>query len=193
MNKENLAKRLNQHLIKIYGESVQSEEITVLTNSIVNYLAQAKNQIAKDHKTQSLNKWTEKSVLLITYANSITDESEIPLKILHNFLNSYLSNIISIVHILPFFPSSSDHGFSVVDYYSVDSKYGSWDEVKKLALDFDVMYDVVLNHGSAKSGWFQNFLNCEGLGSDFFYTANKNEDMGDFIRSVAVESQRIRL
>ena len=37
MNKENLAKRLNQHLIKIYSESYHSEEITVLTNNIVNY------------------------------------------------------------------------------------------------------------------------------------------------------------
>ena len=176
MNKENLAKRLNQHLVKIYGESSPSEEITFLTDNIVNYLADAKDEIFKDDKIQSLNKWSEKSILLITYANSITSDSEIPLKTLNNFLNSHLSDLVSIVHILPFFPSSSDHGFSVVDYYSVDSKYGSWDEVKKLALDFNVMYDVVLNHGSSKSDWFQNFLNCEGFGSNFFYTANKDVD-----------------
>ena len=146
MNKENLAKRLNQHLVKIYGESSPSEEITFLTDNIVNYLADAKDEIFKDDKIQSLNKWSEKSILLITYANSITSDSELPLNTLNNFLNSHLNDLVSIVHILPFFPSSSDHGFSVVDYYSVDSKYGSWDEVKKLALDFNVMYDLSLIH-----------------------------------------------
>ena len=63
MNKENLAKRLNQHLVKIYGESSSSEEITVLTDNIVNYLADAKDEIFKDDKIQSLNKWSEKSIL----------------------------------------------------------------------------------------------------------------------------------
>ena len=48
MNKENLAKRLNQHLVKIYGESSSSEEITFLTDNIVNYLADAKDEIFKD-------------------------------------------------------------------------------------------------------------------------------------------------
>ena len=57
MNNENLAKRLNQHLVKIYGESSPSEEITVLTDNIVNYLADAKDEILKDDKIQSLNKW----------------------------------------------------------------------------------------------------------------------------------------
>ena len=82
MNKENLAKRLNQHLVKIYSESSHSEEITVLTDNIVNYLADAKDEISKDDKIQSLNKWSEKSILLITYANSITSDSELPLKTL---------------------------------------------------------------------------------------------------------------
>ena len=107
------------------------------------------------------------------FENSITSDSELPLKTLNNFLNSHLNDLVSIVHILPFFPSSSDHGFSVVDYYSVDSKYGNW--VKKIASDFDVMYDVVLNHGSAKSDWFQNFINVRDLDLTSS-TANKNED-----------------
>ena len=37
--------------------------------------------------------------------------------VLNKFLKNYIKNIFSTIHILPFFPSSSDGGFSVIDFF----------------------------------------------------------------------------
>ena len=51
-----------------------------------------------------------------------------------------------------------------------EEKYGDWKDIKNISEDFDVMCDVVLNHGSVKSEWFQNFINGNGDGANYFYT-----------------------
>ena len=59
--------------------------------------------------------WSQHDILLITYGNSILETDTLPLDSLHKFLNQYLHDSINCVHILPFFPYSSDDGFSVID------------------------------------------------------------------------------
>ena len=62
------------------------------------------------------------------------------------------------LHILPFFPSSSDDGFAVKDYYNVDNEFGDWKDIINISKSFRVMADVVINHGSSEGVWFKNFI-----------------------------------
>ena len=75
---------------------------------------------------------------------------------------------INTVHILPFFPYSSDRGFSIIDYEEVDPRLGSWDDIDVLAAQFRLMFDGVFNHASSRSRWFQRFLNGHPGYEDFF-------------------------
>lgn len=102
--------------------------------------------------------FSEKDVVLITYADSLRRSGEAPLRTLHRFANRYFGEILSTIHLLPFFPYSSDDGFSVIDYYRVHPDVGSWEDVEFLCGDFDLMFDLVLNHLSSRSPWFQNYL-----------------------------------
>jgi len=96
--------------------------------------------------------------VLITYGDSLRKDDELPLQTLYQFAESYLKGVFSTIHILPFYPYSSDDGFSVVDFFSVDPALGSWKDVKKLGGEFNLMVDHVVNHISSKSKWFQKYL-----------------------------------
>ncbi len=138
-------------------------------------------------KNYSPKGWvTENDVMLITYADSIKDEEEKPLVTLNKFLSTYADDVITAVHILPMFPYTSDDGFSVVDYYKVDDKLGSWDDVRELSKKFDLMLDAVINHVSKSSKWFQSFLKCKGKYKNYFIVADPNEDYSTVIRPRAL-------
>ena len=95
------------------------------------------------------------------------------MKILNDFLKNFIKNSINIVHILPYYPSSSDGGFAVTDFFKVDSKYGNWSDLKKISKSYKIMSDVVLNHASSKSIWFKNFLKIKEKEKIIFYTMIK--------------------
>jgi len=128
------------------------------------------------------NPWSQRDVAVITYGNSILNEDEVPLHTLHRFLNSYLKDTINFVHILPFFPYCSDDGFAVIDYYQVNPELGDWQDMQSIAADYRVMADLVINHCSTSSEWFQNFVNGKGYGYDYFYTAPPNANVSDVVR-----------
>ncbi len=120
--------------------------------------------------------WSEQDVILITYGDSVNSEGLSPLQGLHQFLREYLNGLVSAVHILPFFPFSSDDGFSVIDYYQVNYKLGDWGDVQKLNLDFELMFDLVMNHCSRQSLWFNDFVNGTGEGQDYFIESDPKLD-----------------
>ena len=101
---------------------------------------------------------TERAAILITYGDSLKKEGEAPLATLHAFANQYLKGAISNIHFLPFFPYSSDDGFSVMDFFEIDPALGTWQDVAAIGEDFELMFDYVVNHFSAKGQWFQNYL-----------------------------------
>jgi len=136
----------------------------------------------KTVKKYNENKWDEKEVALITYGDSIISAGEKPLIILYRFLEKYLKDCIHTVHILPFFPYSSDDGFSVIDYSQVNPELGSWKEIKKISRDFNLMVDLVINHISVNSIWFQNYLNNKHPGRDFFIEMNPAENFSQVVR-----------
>lgn len=127
-------------------------------------------------------KWDESDVLLITYGDSIVREGRRPLVELQNFLARNLKDAFSAVHVLPFNPYSSDDGFSVIDYREVNPELGDWEDLKSIARDFELMADLVINHCSRESRWFQNFLNGRDPGRDYFIDGLEFEDLTAVVR-----------
>jgi len=127
-------------------------------------------------------KWDETDVVLITYGDSIKKDGEPPLQTLKTFLDTHLKEQISVVHILPFFPYSSDDGFSVIDFREVNPELGSWKDVEQLTTHFDLMVDLVINHASTQSKWFQQFLQQCGKGKDYFITENPDTYLSEVVR-----------
>ncbi|WP_404304985.1 sugar phosphorylase [Neorhodopirellula lusitana] len=127
--------------------------------------------------------WDHRDVVLITYADQVSDGDTAPLNAQHDFLVRHeLDKRIRCVHLLPFCPSTSDDGFSVADYLAVDPAFGTWDDIQSLGQDFDLMYDLVLNHSSQKHEWFQKFLAGDEEHADFYCTANPDTDLSSVIR-----------
>ena len=102
--------------------------------------------------------FSEKDVFLITYGDTLNKKGELPLKTLYEFAIKYFKHVFSTIHILPFYPFSSDDGFSVIDFFTVNPELGHWKDIRRLGGEFKLMFDLVLNHVSAKSMWFQNYL-----------------------------------
>jgi len=126
--------------------------------------------------------WSHEEIVLITYADSITSDSKTPLETLKYFADQYLSGRISTIHILPFFPYSSDDGFSVIDYSVVNQSHGDWDQIEAIGENFKLMGDVVLNHCSARSLWFENFKKGRNPGKDFFITVKPDAVLNEVVR-----------
>ena len=153
--------KIKSYIRKIYKNN---RDASRLLNSIVSLIDE--DNLASKKKITSKN-WSQKSSFLITYADSIKSENDSPLLVLNQFLQKYIDSIDSI-HILPFMPSSSDSGFSVIDYYKIDEKFGDWKDLNLISKNKNIMIDIVLNHASRNSKWFANFLKGSGQGHDFF-------------------------
>lgn len=130
------------------------------------------------------NSWSQKDIITITYGDSIKsdDESEEPLETLHKFINERLKGVVNGIHILPFFPYSSDDGFSVIDYTRVNDALGEWDQIVAIGKEYNLMADLVINHCSSRSGWFDNFKQRKSPGSDYFIEADPNTDLSAVVR-----------
>lgn len=128
------------------------------------------------------NLWDQSDVMLITYADSIRRQGEDPLETLESFLHTHLNEAISTVHLLPFFPYSSDDGFSVMDYTTVNPSSGSWDQITDITRHFNVMGDLVINHCSSRSLWFDNYKKGIEPGASFFYEVSPDLDLSEVVR-----------
>jgi sucrose phosphorylase len=125
---------------------------------------------------------SERDALLIAYPDQVLDTDQAPLECLDAVCTRFLSGIINGLHILPFFPASSDDGFSVVDYRSVDSNLGEWRHIQQLRRRYNLMFDVVLNHVSVRSSWFEAFLRNESPYSEYFITIDGDPNLGAVAR-----------
>ena len=122
--------------------------------------------------------WDQTDAILITYGDQGSQAGEAPLATLRKFLvERGLGELASTVHILPFFPYSSDDGFSVIDYCQVDPALGDWNDVALLGRDFNLMFDLVVNHCSQRSQWFQKYLAGEEPYTSFFLEVDPGEDV----------------
>ncbi|PJE28296.1 Sucrose phosphorylase [Pseudooceanicola marinus] len=126
--------------------------------------------------------WSERDALVITYGNSIVDGQHKPLDLLRHFLHTHLSGVVNGVHILPFFPWTSDDGFAVTDYRAVNPVLGDWSDIQRIGSEFLLMSDLVLNHVSSSSAWFNAYRQGHDPYDKFFFEASPDDDLSDVVR-----------
>ncbi len=135
---------------------------------------------AQESKKQGY--FSQEDVILITYGDSIQKEGQTPVATLHEFADGYLQGAISGVHFLPFFPYSSDDGFSVKDFFAIDPALGTWEDVNAVGRDFELMFDYVLNHFSSKSNWFESYLEGKEGFREFAIEVDPTTDLSQVTR-----------
>ena len=174
-----LHQRVVQHLESIYDEV----ELPLTTTELATRLLEIMRLDVGCHAPEPfLNLWDQSEITMITYGDSIRKVGETPLRTLHRFLNSHLSETISSVHLLPFFPWSSDDGFAVINFSSVNESLGDWQDIQSVAYDYRLMADLVINHCSSRSLWFENFRQGKDPGKDYFFTASPDDDLDQVVR-----------
>ncbi|MBA9042325.1 sucrose phosphorylase [Bacillus aryabhattai] len=156
----------------------ENENIDLLLSKVEESII---NMKAKNLKNRKQN-WDEKDVVLITYGDQFYVENEPTLQTFKKMYNQYLSEQFPIVHILPFYPYSSDDGFSVIDYKKVNPHMGDWNEISELATSARLMFDDVCNHISAKSEWFQEYLKGNPEYRNFFIEMDPKYDLSAVTR-----------
>jgi sucrose phosphorylase len=165
----NIREKISAQLVFLYGESTANAYMPELERLLDVYYAHKPQEMIDYEKTYDpKNRFTESDVILITYGDLIKGEKKSPLSTLADFCDTYLDGTINTLHLLPFFPYSSDRGFSVVDFETVDPKLGTWHDIEDLEGRYQLMFDGVINHVSAKSRWFQEFLNGNPQYWNFF-------------------------
>jgi len=126
--------------------------------------------------------WDESDIMAITYGDSIKKEGEKPLTTLKCVLDHHLKDSVSMVHILPYYPYSSDGGFAVKDYEIINPELGTWKEVNEISQDYRIMADLVVNHCSSEHPWFESFCRGEPDYQDYFVQASPEDDLSKVVR-----------
>jgi len=125
---------------------------------------------------------SQQDVVLITYADMVQSKDRAPLDVLREFCSQHLKGAISTVHLLPFYPWTSDDGFSVVDYRQVHPDYGKWTDIENFSKEFQLMFDLVLNHCSSKSPWFKEFVSGVEPGMNYIMEGDPEADLSAVVR-----------
>ena len=151
MNQDQVTGRIQEHLTALYGSEIALETWEKLQDRLEDF------DFAESTKS-TLDTLNELDALLITYADQFQVPDQAHLLSLADFIRDHLKGMISAVHLLPFFPYSSDDGFAVIDYKQVDPEMGQWSDLHHLRDCCNLMFDAVINHISSQSEWFQKYL-----------------------------------
>jgi sucrose phosphorylase len=170
--KQAILNQIKDRLVFCYGDTVGQETF----ERVSALLADSADGDFKD------SRWSQEDVLLITYGDTFLRDGEKPLETLHDFLKTHVKKAINNVHILPFFPYSSDDGFSVIDYHQVNPDLGDWPDVEKLGEDYHLMFDFVVNHISRESLWFTHYKADNPPYNKFFIEMKGDEDVSQVTR-----------
>lgn len=175
--------RIEQHLSSLYGETAARDLVPRIIECWTHYGFQSGTIENNQKPSLSL---TQRDALLITYGDQLRKDGEKPLETLRNFLSTQVEGVVSGVHILPFYPYTSDDGFSVTDWFAVDQQLGEWSDIQKLGDNFDLMFDAVFNHLSAKSAWFKKYIEDDPAYRNFFIDVQGDPDLSGVVRPRAL-------
>jgi sucrose phosphorylase len=178
---ETIRTRLHNDLSFVYGAEQAAELLPQLLTLINRY-----RQPAVPARPTLREQLTHADAMLITYGDQISEDGVAPLHSLSDVLQQRIAGLISCVHILPFYPYTSDDGFSVVDYRMIDPQLGDWSHVQRLSQHFRLMFDAVVNHISASSAWFQGFLRDQPPYTDYFVVVDPTTDLSQVTRPRAL-------
>ncbi|MEL6381438.1 MAG: sugar phosphorylase [Cyanobacteria bacterium J06626_18] len=181
--------RLRDRLCKLYGTAAADQWMPELERILQVHWAHKPPELIEAEKSFDIeNRFTEQDSILITYGDLLLGEEACPLETLANFFQTVprFKDFINTLHILPFFPYSSDRGFSVRDFRTVDPKLGSWQDIELLNQNFQLMFDAVFNHISAASEAFQEMLNDNPLYQDTFTVYHSPDELTPEQRALIV-------
>lgn len=166
---EGAESRLCSRLAKLYPD-----DVGVADRVIAAAAARRSNRAARelDHT----------DVMLIAYADHVSQPGEAPLRTLATAANELFGNAITGIHLLPFTPFTSDGGYAVADYSRPDSRFGEWSDIESLAETHTLMFDCVLNHTSAAHPWFRGYLNGDPDFADFYIRQDSGFDILGVVR-----------
>ena len=170
-----IMRRLRQRLSTLYGE----DDAGILFERLAMLVGRYGIGLDGDEVPP---RWDQTDSILITYGDMVRNENEPPLTVLRRFLGQHVKGCIRNVHLLPFFPYSSDDGFSVIDYRAVDPEPGKWEQVQDIGKDYGLMFDLVLNHCSRESGWFKNYIAEVAPHRDYFIEVEPGTDLSSVVR-----------
>jgi glycosidase len=173
---------LSKYLELLYGDVDTGELAGKLTQLLKRWQPHLDGSQVQDGKS----KFDEKDVLLIAYADQVTEPGQIPLRTLGRLCRQHIGGMVTGIHLLPFYPWSSDDGFSVKDFTAVEAAYGTWEDIADLGRDFDLMFDAVFNHVSAQGKWFQSYLADAPRYRDFFISVEGTPDLSKVVRPRAL-------
>lgn len=168
-------RRLRQRFQHLYGP--QAEQCVERLSMLIGRYGLGLQPI------ESMERWSERDTVLITYGDIVRKPDERPLETLAAFLSRHVGRgEIRGVHILPFCPYSSDDGFSVIDYREVDAELGDWDDIMAIAKHHKLMVDIVLNHVSRQSSWFMDYVSGVLPAADYFIEVSPEQDLSSVVR-----------
>ncbi len=165
--------KIAEHLAALYGNAIGRATFRRLEALIADY---------RRRITPGTASLTERDAILITYADQVREANSSPLATLADFCRAHLAGVVSGVHILPFYPFTSDDGFSVVDYRAVNPVFGTWQDVTRIGSQFRLMFDAVITHISANSAWFQGFMRDDPRYRDYFIVVPDGVDLSRVVR-----------
>lgn len=172
--------RMRQRLLYLYGAAAADAWLPELERVLkVHHAHKPPQMIEKERYYDPRERFSNEHLILITYGDSVQGNGPTPLASLRHFIDTFTRGTINTLHILPFFPYSSDRGFAVIDDRRVDAKLGSWDDIRETKGCYDLMFDAVLNHCSSCCEMLQEFLNGNPLYRDFFIAYDSPEDLTD--------------
>lgn len=165
--------RIRERLAFVYGPEIAHDLFTQITELVSRY---------EGKMPTGMTGWNQKDALLISYADSLLG-SESPIRELHGFLKRNLTGEITLVHLLPFFPYTSDDGFSVVDYRMIRDDLGDWNDIESFSRNYRTVFDGVVNHVSASSRYVQGYLQDEPDFRDFCISLPADTDTSSVLRT----------
>lgn len=171
-------RKILSHLEAIYGKELAKKYQSKFEKKV---------EQLSSFSCDEIREFDESDAIMITYGDSISKVgSESKIQTLTEFAKKYLDSAISTIHILPCFPYTSDDGFSIVDYKKINPELGTWSDVEELTKDYRLMLDLVANHISKSSYWFQEFLKGNEKYRDYFITCNPSSDYSSVVRPRAL-------
>ncbi len=179
---QKIPSRLRDQLSQLLAAIYPGHNTDTLCEAVIDAFWSGAAQPRRRGRLLSNPLWSQRDSYVITYGNSIVDGEHKPLDLLHDFLDANLRGSINGVHILPYFPFTSDDGFAVTDYLAVNSTLGAWEDIERIADDFKLMSDLVLNHCSSQSGWFNAYRQGHAPYDRFFFEASPEDDLSDVVR-----------
>jgi len=168
-------------LLKTIYSNNTTEEINFISNQLLQILDNFSEKSAYE-EISNKERWDESHSVLITYADSIYKNGESTLITLSELLIKHFGSLSKVVHILPFLKSTSDGGFAVSSYDSLEEKFGGWDDLNNISKNHDLMADLVLNHVSSSHPWVQQFIKSQEPGISNVFSPKQNLDWSNVVR-----------